>query len=124
MDKAVIGLIASLGIIGAVVTKTSNKVKDAESFMADMYGRRPPYQQGIPTPTGRGVRKIPRNKLNFSAFEQDLPAIITKSNIKNWQNLANLNWTEITEIAKKGSYDHYPEQTYRQLNNLYESIYI
>ncbi len=119
MDKAVIGLIASLGIIGAVVTKTSNKVKDGESFMADMHGRRPPYQQGIPTPTGRGVRKIPRNKLNFSAFGQDLPAIITKSNIKNWQNLANLNWTEITEVAKKGSYDHYPEQTYKRLNNLY-----
>ena len=119
MDKAVIGLLASLGILGAITTKTSNKVKDAESFMADMHGRRPPRQQGIPTPTGRGVRKIPRNKLNFSAFEKDLPAIITKSNLQNWQNLANLNWTNITEIARKGSQDHYPEQTYTQLNNLY-----
>tara|TARA_B100000405_G_scaffold292850_1_gene244633 strand:+ start:290 stop:2056 length:1767 start_codon:yes stop_codon:yes gene_type:complete len=119
MDKAVIGLIASLGIIGAVVTKNSNKVKDAESFMADMRGRRQPYQQGMPPPhSGIGVRKIPRNKLNFSAFEKDLPAIITKSNINNWDNLASLNWLEINEISKGGSDDHYPEQTYRKLNAL------
>ena len=119
MDKAVIGLIASLGIIGAVVTKNSNKVKDAESFMADMRARRQPYQQGMPPPhSGIGVRKIPRNKLNFSAFEKDLPAIITKSNINNWDNLASLNWLEINQISKGGSDDHYPEQTYRNLNAL------
>lgn len=118
MEKAVVGLIASLGIIGAIATKTSNKVKDAETFMANMRGTRQ-VVGGQYVGTGKGVRKIPRNKLNFSAFEKDLPAIITKSNLQNWQNLANLNWTNITEIARKGSQDHYPQQTYTQLNNLY-----
>ena len=99
MDKAVIGLIASLGLIGAVVTKTSNKVKNAESFMADMRGRRPPSQQGMPAPSGRGVRKIPRNKLNFSAFEKDLPAIIVSP--KEMEKSAILNTGGNTSLHRQ-----------------------
>jgi hypothetical protein len=37
MEKAVVGLIASLGIIGAIATKTSNKVKDAETFISVLF---------------------------------------------------------------------------------------
>ena len=100
MDKAVIGLIASLGIIGAIATKNSNKVKDAETFMANMRAQTP---QGVAwndkVGRGIGVRKIPRNKLNFTAFDKDLPAFIPNKMRTDWDKLESANWQEINQLA-------------------------
>ena len=99
MEKAVVGLIASLGIIGAIATKTSNKVKDAETFMANMQAQKPQVAWNDKVGQGIGVRKIPRNKINFTAFDKDLPAFIPKNMRADWDKLESANWQEINELG-------------------------
>ena len=102
-SKAIIGLIASLGVMGAVITQSSNKAKDAESFMADMTGHRP---SGSKWNAGKGVRKIPPKKLNFTAFDKDLPPFISKKMKQDWDKLASLtpaDWQNIGEVMGRNT---------------------
>ena len=126
MEKAVVGLIASLGIIGAIVTKTPNKAKDAESFMADMRATPPNTKQPawMQASQGKGVRKIPRNKLNFTAFERDLPDTpLGGTNRQDFAKLANANWEEINQFGKNihmaGGIRNL-QQMYQSLKGLYQ----
>jgi len=116
MEKAVVGLIASLGIIGAIATKTSNKVKDAETFMASMQAQKPQVAWNNKVGQGIGVRKIPRNKINFTAFDKDLPAFIPKNMRADWNKLETANWQEINQLGT-ASYTHSYRQTLQQQYN-------
>lgn len=123
-SKAIIGLIASLGVMGAVITQSSNKAKDAESFMADMTGYREVLPSGSRVITGKGVRKIPPKKLNFTAFDKDLPPFISKKMKQDWDKLASLtpaDWQNIGEVSKRGQSIYGEYQRLHEVSD-YENI--